>query len=211
MHTVFPRYQDYVSLINMRRLDGELITDQINMVIIEFSKLGSVLKKPAAEMTSLEMWSVFLRHASSPEQRQLINEMMDRRESLAMTGEILTTISQDEHERAKLRSRRMFETDLYSDLHTAEERGEIKGEKKGEKKGVGIGSEIVRLLNANVSAKDIAKQLKVTIKEVRRYEANLKNGTISIAKNLLDAGVSVEKVSMATGLSHEEVVKLSAG
>ena len=124
-----------------------------------------------------------------------------------MTGEILTTISQDEHERAKLRSRRMFETDLYSDLHTAEERGEIKGEKKG----VGIGSEIVRLLNANVTAKDIAKQFKVTIKEVRQYETNLKSGTISIAKNLLDADVSVEKVSMATGLSHEEVVKLSAG
>ena len=33
-------------------------------------------------------------------------------------------ISQDEHQRAKYRSRRMFETDMTSNILTAEERGE---------------------------------------------------------------------------------------
>ena len=41
---------------------------------------------------------------------------------------LLREISKDERERAILRSRRMYETDLVSDLLTAEERGVMKGE-----------------------------------------------------------------------------------
>ena len=44
-----------------------------------------------------------------------------------MATELLMEISQDEHERARLRSRRMAEHDRYSDMATAEERGEIRG------------------------------------------------------------------------------------
>jgi len=39
---------------------------------------------------------------------------------------IIREISQDEHERASQRSRRMAEHDRYSDIATAEERGEIR-------------------------------------------------------------------------------------
>ena len=80
MHTVFPKYQDYMSLINMRRLDGELITDQINMVIIELSKLGSVLKKPAAEITPLEMWSVCFLSSKNPQKKRQ-NSLFSSREN----------------------------------------------------------------------------------------------------------------------------------
>jgi len=41
-----------------------------------------------------------------------------------MAGALLMEISQDEHQRAKYRSRRMFETDMSSNILTAEERGE---------------------------------------------------------------------------------------
>lgn len=40
-----------------------------------------------------------------------------------MASELLMSISQDEHERALFRSRRMAETDRISDLATAEDRG----------------------------------------------------------------------------------------
>ena len=39
-----------------------------------------------------------------------------------MAGALLMEISQDERERAKLRSRRMFETDQISNILTAEDR-----------------------------------------------------------------------------------------
>ena len=40
-----------------------------------------------------------------------------------MAGELLMTVSQDERERAVLRSRRMFQTDMRSDMATAQDIG----------------------------------------------------------------------------------------
>ncbi|MCL2758893.1 MAG: hypothetical protein FWD22_01630, partial [Treponema sp.] len=47
-----------------------------------------------------------------------------------MAATLLQEISQDEHEKARIRSRRMYEMDKYSDYHTAIEIGEIKGAEK---------------------------------------------------------------------------------
>lgn len=44
-----------------------------------------------------------------------------------MAGNLLMSISQDERERAVFRSRRMYQTDLQSDLATAEDRGRRQG------------------------------------------------------------------------------------
>ena len=52
-----------------------------------------------------------------------------------MAGELLMSISQDERERAVFRSRRMYQTDLQSDLATAEDRGERRGRVKGRAEG----------------------------------------------------------------------------
>ena len=48
-----------------------------------------------------------------------------------MAGELLMSISQDERERAVFRSRRMYQTDLQSNLATAEERGKRLGRQEG--------------------------------------------------------------------------------
>jgi len=44
-----------------------------------------------------------------------------------MAGDLLLSVTQDERERAKARSRRMFETDMQSNLATAEDIGEKRG------------------------------------------------------------------------------------
>ena len=49
-----------------------------------------------------------------------------------MPGDLLMSISQDERERAVFRSRRMYQTDLASDLATAEDRGRREGIMIGE-------------------------------------------------------------------------------
>ena len=48
-----------------------------------------------------------------------------------MAGELLMNISQDERERAVFRSRRMYQTDLQSNLATAEDRGRRLGRQEG--------------------------------------------------------------------------------
>jgi len=57
-------------------------------------------------------------------------------------------ISQDEKERAHMRSRRMFETDRISDLMTAEDRGRREGR-----------AEIIELLNKGVPLDEVKRKL----------------------------------------------------
>ena len=50
-----------------------------------------------------------------------------------MAAALLREISQDEHERARARSRRMYETDMISDRLTSEEIGELRSDEKWRK------------------------------------------------------------------------------
>ena len=81
-----------------------------------------------------------------------------------MAGNLLMTVSQDERERAILRSRRMFQTDMQSDIATAEDRGEKRGEKRK---------------------------------------------SLDIARNMMKRNRPIDEIIEDTGLSREEVEKLS--
>jgi len=111
------------------------------------SKLNALLKKPAESMSLLEAWPIFFNFADNPEHRDLINNLINTREEIKMASELLMTISQDEKERAHFRSRRMYETDLFSNIKTAEDRGIRKGRE-----------EILQLLNDGVSVDEIKKR-----------------------------------------------------
>jgi len=100
------------------------------MVIIELSKLNEALKKPLEKLTLFEKWSLFFKFAPYPVHRRLINDVIKENKEIGMAASLLQEISKDERERAILRSRRMFETDMISNLLTAEERGEMRGTTK---------------------------------------------------------------------------------
>lgn len=61
--------------------------------------------------------------ADVPKCRDIVNEVIESKEVLKVAGERLISISQDERERAIFRSRRIYQSDLESNLATAEERG----------------------------------------------------------------------------------------
>jgi len=128
-YTVFPERAKYVNSFSMRHdEDNELLSDAIHVVYVELSKLQEIMKKSVDEMTDLEKWAVFFRYASEPNCRETVNEVIASKEVLQMAGNRLMSISQDERERAVFRSRRMYQTDLQSDLATAEDRGIQEGE-----------------------------------------------------------------------------------
>ena len=82
-----------------------------------------------------------------------------------MAGNLLMSISQDERERAIFRSRRKFQTDLQSDLATAEDRGVRKGI---EQRNI----EIARnLLKINLAIDQIVTATGLTREEVERLRA----------------------------------------
>jgi len=130
MDTVFPELPHFVNRFSLRTPEGIQLNDQLNIVLVELSKLDETLKKPVKELTSFEKWSLFLRFAQNPMHRKLINDIIDNKKEIEMAATLLREISQDECERARLRSRRMYETDMISNLLTAERRGRLQAEKE---------------------------------------------------------------------------------
>ncbi len=127
-YTVFPHTPDYVNSFSLRHdTTGELLSDAISLTFVELSKLDDVVKKPVCDMTDLDKWSVFFQYAPDLEHREIVNRVIESEEVLQVAGDLLMSISQNERERAIFRSRRKFQTDLQSDLATAEDNGERRG------------------------------------------------------------------------------------
>ena len=88
-----------------------------------------------------------------------------------MASSVLREISKDEHERAKLRSRRLFEMDMTSNLLTAEGRGYKKGKKEGRKELKPVIEEqkaVISVQKAALTEKDAAlAEKEATIAELR--------------------------------------------
>lgn len=165
-YTVFPHRIEYVNSFSLRHdKDNELLSDAIHVVYVELSKLHEIMKKSVADMTDLEKWSIFFRYASDPTHRETVNEVIASKEVLQMAGNLLMSISQDERERAVFRSRRMYQTDLQSDLATAEDRGRRIGQ-------IDTKLEIARnALKMRMPIADIAKLTGLTCEEVERLRA----------------------------------------
>ena len=81
-----------------------------------------------------------------------------------MAGNLLMSVSQEEKERAINRSRRMYETDLASNLATAEDIGEKRGEKR---KALTIAQ---NLLELNLSIEQIVSATGLTYDEVNQMK-----------------------------------------
>lgn len=123
-YTVFPERLEYVNSFSMRHdKDNELLTDALHVIYVELSKLQEIIKKSVTDMSDLEKWAVFFQYASIPQYREAVNEVIASKEALQMAGNILMSISQDERERAVFRSRKMYQTDLQSNLSTAWDNG----------------------------------------------------------------------------------------
>jgi predicted transposase/invertase (TIGR01784 family) len=125
-YTIYPNHPDFITRASLRRPDGYEVSNQINFILFELSKLDELLKKSPGELSALEQWCIFLHFAADAKRRDVVNKVIAERKEIAMAGQLLMEISQDERERAKFRSRRMYETDMISDRLTAEARGAMK-------------------------------------------------------------------------------------
>ena len=160
-YTVFPNRKGYVNSFSMRHDENnELLSDAIHVVYVELSKLDEIIKKSVSDMTDLEKWAVFFKYASEPASREAVNKVIESKEALQMAGNLLMSISQDERERAVFRSRRMYQTDMESDIATAEDRGRKNGRREAK-------FEVARnLLKINLPFNQIVDVTGLTIEEL---------------------------------------------
>ena len=143
---ILPPSDDHIFKTLLTHPDAECVLADVISAAIE--RTNDTLNKPVDELTQLEMWSLFFRFAPDPKRRDLVNEIIETKKEVDMAAKLLQEISQDERERARARSRRMFETGMTSNLLTAERRGRIEGEKR-----------VLALLEQGASPDEIRKKL----------------------------------------------------
>jgi NADPH:quinone reductase-like Zn-dependent oxidoreductase len=85
--------------------------------------LDTIVEKPVKKMTSQERWSVFFRYITDTTKRQIINQIVEVEEGIAMACKVLRTVSRDEAERARLMSEYKFVVDTQSQMVQAKRQG----------------------------------------------------------------------------------------
>ncbi|MDR2105082.1 MAG: Rpn family recombination-promoting nuclease/putative transposase [Deferribacteraceae bacterium] len=111
----------------LRSEDGFLLSEDINIGFVDLTKLGEILRKPVRAMNGAEGWSVFIKYADNPNYEGLIESITAARREIKMANEVLVHISQDEHERAKFRSRRKFLADWDHSMIVSRKEGKAEG------------------------------------------------------------------------------------
>jgi len=181
-YPIFSGDKKFFRAATMRDDAGNVITDDITMAFVELTKAADLTKKPVNELTPLEMWTLFFGYANRPEYGKVMEAIFKKKKEVEMAGTLLKSISKDERERAHLRSRRMFETDMESNLITAKERGIEIGKERGieigKKRGIEIGETrrkeerketAMALKSTGIPVSAIVKAMKLTPDEIEAF------------------------------------------
>ena len=122
------------------------------IITVELSKLDKVIEKPVKETSSQERWAIFFEYLTVKEKRGKINEIIEQEEGLIMASDILTTISKDKIERARLISEEKYELDTRTLIHEAKLEGKL---------------EIIDLLKSGKSPEEIIGEYEKVISDKR--------------------------------------------
>ena len=104
-----------------------------------------------------------------------------------MAANVLSSISQDEHMKAKRRSQRKWETDMANNYLVGIREGEAKGIREGEARGIRKGR----------------------AEGIKKGKAEGKaEGIFTVARSMLNEGVPIEMILKVTGLTRKEVEQI---
>ena len=119
-----------------------------------------------------------------------------------MASELLMGVSRDENECARLRSRRMAETDRLSNLATAEERGRRIGREEGFAEGItrGIEQGIEKGIEQGIARERKRRDIEIAADRKKRDKEK--------ALKLLSLGHSISVIKVATDLTEAEIKEI---
>jgi predicted transposase/invertase (TIGR01784 family) len=116
---VFKEKQKFFHKFTMQDDDGEQLSDLLYCLLIELPKLEALMTKDISELSSFELWALFLGYAHRREHRAFINSVIEAKEEIAMASAELQVISQDRIERQAFLDREDARRAIASDLQVA--------------------------------------------------------------------------------------------
>jgi predicted transposase/invertase (TIGR01784 family) len=158
------------------------------IITVELVKTEPIIDKPVEEMTDAELWAAFFQYLTDEEKRGKINEIIKRKECIAMVVETLGTFTQSEIEYIYETRRIMGELDYNTEM--AERRAKARDE--GRQEGLAEGRQ---------------EGIKEGIKE--GMEKGHAEKAIEVARNALAQGASIDFVNKITGLDIETIKQLA--
>ena len=149
------------------------------IITLELEKLEGIAKKPLEALTEKERWGLFFRYCADEEKQNLIGELIQNEEGIAMAAEVITKFSADEIAYFREISEMKYELDMRAHRDEAWEEGLAAGQaaglEQGRVAGIGEGSR--------------EKQLE-------------------IARNFKAMGLSPDQIAQGTGLPAQEIAGL---
>ena len=133
-----PVYDDDALVHHFQYYDGQnqiTLGGRSHIITVELTKLGDAVRKPVDEMTAIERWGLFFKYATDIGKRELINEIIQHEEGIAMSAQVLTNISRDWEERMRLFSEHKNELDYQSRMTEAILVGRLEGQQEGRLEG----------------------------------------------------------------------------
>jgi hypothetical protein len=128
------------------------------IITIELRKAAGLLAKKAREMSSEELWAFFFRYGPDAERRGQINEIMAIEEGIAMAGEELLTVSEDERMQAWLMSAEKYDLDRQSEIVDARRGGYKEAETKYQEQIQQVQEQIQQVQEQNRQAQEQIQQ-----------------------------------------------------
>ena len=109
---------------------------KISIIVVELLKAESIVDKDPSMLEPREAWAVFFQYLTDRGKRVKINEILKKEEGIAMAGETLITITDDERERLRLMSEEKYILDKQSDEVYARRKGRAEGLAEGREEGL---------------------------------------------------------------------------
>jgi predicted transposase/invertase (TIGR01784 family) len=117
---------------------GVSLNGRTQIITLELTKLDKVVEKPIKEMNVSERWAIFFKYLTDKSKRDMINEILEVEEGIAMASQVLLKVSRDEEERARLMRDEKIELDYWGGLPDAKKEGRIEVAQKALEKNLPI-------------------------------------------------------------------------
>ncbi len=132
--------KDVVSRYAMRTKDGRELSNSLNVIFIELSKVAC-LEKTLETNSLLENWAIFLKNADNPQKSEIINKLADKEAGLMKAQKSLSSISANQDLWIAQYRQEIFERDRISSLAAMRREGLEAGRAEGIKAGRAEGRE----------------------------------------------------------------------
>ena len=119
------------------------------IITVELVKTKPIVDKPVEKMTNAELWAVFFEYLTDEEKRAKIIDIINQEEGIAMAVEILSNITQDEVEYARMTTLLKSELDYQSGMVNARRNGLKEGRE-----------EVLKLFEQGLSVDEIKERLR---------------------------------------------------